>query len=156
MPLNEFIPTWRQALAMGVAFGIGGCILKALNCPADGWTCCKKKAAAKADHKNVLVLLVHLKFKEGGLSQFLEKWTAVANHCREHEPNTLTYELSRSESDKNSVIIYERYIQKEDLAVTHNTSRPFTKLQEFLVETNIVESKSIEFFYESNIGYTSK
>lgn len=59
-------------------------------------------------HKNVYVLVVRLKLKKDGLEQFKQLWSKLADHCRLHEPNTLSYEALTMTDDDTEIMIYER------------------------------------------------
>jgi hypothetical protein len=98
------------------------------------------------------VLMIRLKFKPGGRSRFIHRWSSLAQFVAAKEPNTLTYELAYSKADPElgkrdregraaaccalpssrpsayetgAAFIYERYVAEADLKVTHNSSAPF-------------------------------
>ena len=48
--------------------------------------------------------------------------TPIHSPSRNNEPNTLTYELSFSDTDVNTLIIFERYRSPEDLHEIHEKS----------------------------------
>jgi quinol monooxygenase YgiN len=80
----------------------------------------------KRDSKGVFVLVVRLKLVPGTVEAFKARWAVLAQHCRSsREPNCLSYELIVNEEDKNTVLIYERYVSKEDLTITHNNGEAF-------------------------------
>jgi quinol monooxygenase YgiN len=94
--------------------------------------------------KNVFVLAVHLTIKQGSLELFKERWGVLAAHCRSGaEPNCLSYELCVKEGTQDSaagteLLIYERYVSKADLEVTHNASAPFKAFGKWLNEESMI------------------
>ena len=64
----------------------------------------------------------------GKRAVFLQRWQALANHCLEKEPNTLTYEASLDKNDAETLFIYERYVRESDLTGVHNVSQPFKQV----------------------------
>ena len=94
------------------------------------------------------------------LPRFKDKWGVLAAHCRsEAEPNCLSYELCVKEGTEGSasgveLLIYERYVSKEDLEVTHHASKPFKEFGRWLnEESGIVLAKSKAFWHETNVGH---
>ena len=90
------------------------------------------------------------------MAQFLARWKELADHCYAHEPNTLTYELSISESEADTVIIYERYPTKSELDDPHTKSASFIELNKWMEQADIVDDKEVTSYRESNIGYHVK
>ena len=95
------------------------------------------------------MLAVSLTIKAGSLPLFKERWGVLAAHCRSGaEPNCLSYELCVKEGTEDSaagteLLIYERYVTKADLEVTHNASAPFKAFGKWLnEESGIVLAKS--------------
>ena len=43
------------------------------------------------------------------LKVFKQHWRKLADHCKAHEPETLSYELLESDKISNEILIYERY-----------------------------------------------
>eukprot|EP01147_Barroeca_monosierra_P011050 gene11050-3119_t len=107
-------------------------------------------------HPHAFVFVVRIKFKPGAVGQFVERWASLAHHCREKEPNTLTYELCHDLNDSDTVLIYERYCSKADLTQIHNKSGPFIKLNKWLASANIVLERDVLEFQESNIGFITR
>ena len=106
-------------------------------------------ASDNARATGVFVLAVSLTIKAGSLALFKERWGALAAHCRSGaEPNCLSYELCVKEGTEDSaagteLLIYERYVTKADLEVTHNASAPFKAFGKWLnEESGIVLAKS--------------
>ncbi|EGD72268.1 hypothetical protein PTSG_00289 [Salpingoeca rosetta] len=104
-------------------------------------------------HPHAFVFIVRLKFKPGAVTAFVERWAALASHCRQSEENTLTYELCYDLADEDTVMIYERYCSKADLTNIHNKSAPFARLNRWLASANIVLEREVLEYQESNIGY---
>ena len=106
-------------------------------------------ASDNARATGVFVLAVSLTIKAGSLALFKERWGVLAAHCRSGaEPNCLSYELCVKEGTEDSaagteLLIYERYVTKADLEVTHNASAPFKAFGKWLnEESGIVLAKS--------------
>lgn len=60
-------------------------------------------------HKKAFVLLVHLEFANPADTQaFLEAFAPLAQHCRDFEPNTLTYEAAVDDQTGTKIVIMER------------------------------------------------
>jgi len=70
------------------------------------------------------------------LAQFLARWKELADYCYRSEPHTLTYELSVSESEADTIIIYERYPAKADLNTPHQKSALFLEVL-FTIPTDL-------------------
>ena len=110
----------------------------------------------KSRAKGVFVLAVSVTIKPGTLALFKEKWGVLAAHCRSAaEPNCLSYELCVKEgSNDTEVLIYERYVSKADLEVTHAASAPFKAFGKWLAEeSNILVAKSKATYFETNVGH---
>jgi quinol monooxygenase YgiN len=86
-----------------------------------------QKAPTPAPRK-VHVLLVKLTLREGGLELFKKLWAPLADWCRDHEPNTLSYELMFSTEKPEEVLIHERYVDITDLTTIHHTSAAFKEV----------------------------
>ena len=68
-----------------------------------------RMANAKADHcflgEKVWSLMVKLKFSEEQyLRHFEHLWKPMADHVKEHEPNTVSYELIHSDKDPLEIL----------------------------------------------------
>lgn len=112
-------------------------------------------------HKKVYVLLVQMKLNPamGGAKAFKEAWAALAADVKAREPNCLSYELSESTSDPNSIIIFERYVAQRDLEVTHNEGLVFKAFGKRLGEgelKGLVVSREKTFYVESDVGFMAR
>jgi quinol monooxygenase YgiN len=119
------------------------------------------KACTPGQEKRVFVLLVSMKLNPamGGLQTFKEAWSRLAADVKKREPNCLSYELCAGEEDENSIIIYERYVSKADLTLTHNEGIAFKAFGKRLGEgelKGLVLEKSKEFYVETNVGFMSR
>ena len=109
----------------------------------------------KKSPKGVFVLMIKLKIKEGRTKEWLDHWQILADYCKSHEPNTVSYEASISDKpgEENVVLIYERYVAKKDLTEIHQKSAPFLEFQTKMKDLDIIESKEGSSYYETNVGY---
>jgi quinol monooxygenase YgiN len=112
-------------------------------------------SSAVPSHNGVFVLSVRLKLAAGKVPDFIELWRPLAQHCRAHEPGTLSYECAVSDKEPDVVVIYERYVNKAYLTEVHQKSGPFLGFKAALAESGFVLDKSGESFVESNVGYMS-
>lgn len=69
-----------------------------------------------------------------------------------------SYELCYGEENPNQIQIYERYVCKDDLTVTHHASAAFKKFGATMAEKypGLIMTKERATFFESNVGYMSK
>mmetsp|Transcript_40536 Transcript_40536/g.49164 ORF Transcript_40536/g.49164 Transcript_40536/m.49164 type:complete len:162 (+) Transcript_40536:161-646(+) len=108
-------------------------------------------------HKGVHVLLVELSFEsQQQRDKWAAAWSALATRVYCNEPNCLSYELCVHCDDPTKVIIYERYVSREDLDGPHQVSiRDHKALPS---SDSGVSPTSVKFtnFTESNIGYMIK
>lgn len=59
-----------------------------------------------------------------------EYFPPIANHVRDHEPDTLAYEVLLSDKDPLQVMILERYRDKENAYLqVHKSSQPFLEFR---------------------------
>ena len=130
------------AIAASVATFVVGAVV--------GQTLSKKK-----EPKGVFVLMIRLKVKQGKTKEWLDHWKILADYCKQHEPNTVSYEASISdkEGEDNVILIYERYLAKKDLTDIHQKSAPFLEFQAKMKELDLIESKEGSSYYETNVGY---
>jgi len=99
-------------------------------------------------------LHISLELKSEHVDKFLLKFSELARHVEANEPETLSYEIGRSDQQPNKFIIVERYSKKEFLADPHQTSEPFKKFKEWMnANEEMFVSKEGFSFYEQQIGY---
>lgn len=55
----------------------------------------------------VFCLYIHVKIKPESVDEFKSRWSTLAKHCLEHEPETLSYELCASDQAENEFMIVE-------------------------------------------------
>jgi quinol monooxygenase YgiN len=114
-------------------------------------------AASDAGDGRVFVLVVKLQLRAGGVPLFTELWAPLAAHCRAHEPETLTYELSEGIDEPDMVIIYERYTSRAALETTHNSSAAFKAFGAALAaEPGLVLSRHKASYWESGVGFAGR
>ncbi len=109
----------------------------------------------------VFVLAVSLKLDpaQGGATAWIREFRALAQHCYDAEPRTISYQLCVGEEDPEStILIYERYVTKEDLTGTHHASAPFKALGETIAERypNLILEKTRATYWETEVGYMEK
>jgi len=99
-------------------------------------------------------LHITLELKKEFVDKFLLKFAELARHVEANEPETLSYEIGRSDENENKFIIVERYSKKEHLAEPHQTSEMFKKFKQWMsVNEEMFVSKEGFSFYEQQIGY---
>jgi hypothetical protein len=77
----------------------------------------------------VFCLHITVKIKAECVAEFKERWGKLAEHCREHEPETLSYELCASDQADNEFMIVEvserapatRLAPRLSLSLTHTS-----------------------------------
>ena len=73
-------------------------------------------------------LHITLELKREFVDKFLLKFAELARHVEANEPETLSYEIGRSDENECKFIIVERYSKKEYLANPHQTSEMFKEI----------------------------
>lgn len=129
--------------AAAVAAAAAALIVHVLPCP---WP-------LKSRSKNVYVLAVFLTIKPGTLTLFKERFAPLARRTRStEEPNCLSYELCVNPEDDTDLLIYERYVSKDDLTGPHQSGAEFKAFGKWLnEESGILVSKSRKVYTESEI-----
>jgi quinol monooxygenase YgiN len=90
--------------------------------------------------KKAYVLAVRITLVPGTIGAFTARWAAMAAVCRSSaEPNCLSYEMCVSEEDPNTILIYERYVAREDLSITHRNTAAFKAFGKWLNEESGLE-----------------
>lgn len=84
----------------------------------------------------VFSLLVTLQFQDdASLQFFLQEFAPLAKYVRDHEPDTLAYEVLLSDKDPLQVLVLERYRDKENAYLkVHRSSEPFLNFRPKLTE----------------------
>ena len=99
-------------------------------------------------------LHIALELKKEFVDKFLLKFAELARHVEANEPETLSYEIGRSDENECKFIIVERYSKKEYLAEPHQTSEMFKKFKQWMsANEEMFVSKDGFSFYEQQIGY---
>ena len=158
-----------KAGSSGCVCGKGDCSCKegaaaACKVVGSGSGCSCGKAGCGCEgqqHKKVFVLLVSMKLDpaKGGVEVFKEAWAPLAADVKLREKNCLSYELCEGAEDKNSIIIYERYVARADLDGAHAEGLCFKAFGKRLGEGDLkglVVERSKHFYVETNIGYMTK
>uniref|UniRef100_A0A7S1UNL8 ABM domain-containing protein n=1 Tax=Grammatophora oceanica TaxID=210454 RepID=A0A7S1UNL8_9STRA len=102
-------------------------------------------------------LLVKLRFEEESYKQqFLRDIGPVASYVKQHEPQTLAYEVLLSDSDPLQVLIIERYADKEKAYLEiHKSSEEFLqfrpKLKAMMEEGKV--SMDGHSYIDSQVGF---
>jgi quinol monooxygenase YgiN len=124
----------------------------------------KKMALSSADGTttrngtaSAFSLLVHLKFqKEEYLQQFLTDIAPLAAHVKEHEKDTIAYEVLLSDTDPLSVLILERYTDKENaFERLHRNSQPFLEFRPKLAAMTDARKCSLQgnSYFDAGVGF---
>jgi quinol monooxygenase YgiN len=97
-------------------------------------------------------LIVEVTFKsEADVKTFEAAWRPVAEYCRAHEPNTLSYQMARSDKEPFKIVMLERYKTKKDYLEVHRSSEAFLKFKpQLLALEPVITGHS---YLESSIGY---
>ena len=102
-------------------------------------------------------LLVTLTFQDKeSLQIFLNAFEPLANHVREHEPDTLAYEALLSDKDPLQVLVLERYRDKEIAYLkVHRSSEAFLNFRPKLAEQEKAGKVTISghSYVDSQIGF---
>ena len=89
----------------------------------------------------VFCLYIRVKLKTDAIPEFLERWGKLASHVRANEPETLSYELCRSDQNEDEFMI-ERYPSRAQLEDPHQTSEEFKAFKEWWTSSGVVLEKS--------------
>ena len=153
--LEKISPTTKAGL-LGALGGVALATLAA-HVPALTPSWCRPRAG-----KAVYVLIVEMKLsaERGGVEAFKRAWAVLAADVKAREDRCLTYELSQSVDDPNSISIFERYVDQADLDVTHRAGVAFKEFGRQLSKGGALEglvvSRSMRTFRESGVGYMNK
>ena len=104
----------------------------------------------------VFCLYIRVKLKTDAIPEFLERWGKLASHVRANEPETLSYELCRSDQNEDEFMIVERYPSRAQLEDPHQTSEEFKAFKEWWTSSGVVLEKSGMSCVETGVGYMSK
>ena len=120
-------------------------------------------------------LVITVKFQsEEDLEEWVALWTPLARHCWLHEPQTLCYELARSDREPLQVLVFERcvcsagsqavldagshsgpsrYTNKAALTEIHQKSEPFLEFgRRAKAITSRAEKQGMSYL-ETSLGY---
>lgn len=107
-------------------------------------------------HKSAFVLVITLTMESAAAAtEFLEAWRPLAEYCRAHEPETLTYEAAVCDANAAEVLIYERYTSRAGLTEIHQKAAPFLAFKNHAIHSKIV-AKQGKSYYESDIGFVTR
>jgi quinol monooxygenase YgiN len=110
----------------------------------------------RPQQRHAFVLAVRLRFRSvGERDAWLNVWRPLAEAVKRDEPRTLSFELSISDRDPTSVLVYERYASRSDYVQTHRSTPAFAEFKARsaalpFFETILVEGES---YVESGIGF---
>lgn len=129
---------------MLAAAGLAGAVI--------GWIMARRHEGSMVPRR-VFVLAIRLKFKPGMRSKFLAKWASLAEYCCRAEPRTLSYEACEHRDDPDALLIYERYVEERDLGEVHQQSPLFKAFRADSEVGDMIESRSSDVYFETNVGY---
>ncbi|GIL51689.1 hypothetical protein Vafri_7626 [Volvox africanus] len=110
-----------------------------------------------ASDGKVYVVLVKGKVKEGQAALFEKCFAPLARHVTRNEAGCWSYQLSWSDADPDSFIIFERYVSKAYLEDVHWKSGPFLQLRKDLEEAGVEwVTKDITTYYETGAGFMTR
>ena len=105
-------------------------------------------------------LLVTLNFQDDeSLQVFLKAIEPLANYIREHEPDTLAYEVLLSDKDPLQALLLERYSDKENAFLkVHRSSQQFLDFRPKLAELEKAGKVTISghSYLDSQIGFADR
>ena len=111
----------------------------------------------KQQLSTIFSLLVTLDFQSTDVkNQFLQDIQPVAEHVRNHEPDTLAYKILLSDQDPLKVMIVERYKDKDHAYLgIHKSSVPFLQFRQKLqtLQDNGQVTISGHSYLDSNFGF---
>ena len=70
----------------------------------------------------VFCLYIRVKLKSEMVEEFLQRFGVLAAHVKANEPDTLSYELCRSDQNEDEFMIVERYPSRAQLETPHQQS----------------------------------
>lgn len=109
----------------------------------------------------IFSLLVTLQFADASSkARFFDDISPVAEHCRLHEPDTLSYQIMESDKDPLQVMVVERYRDKDHAYLQiHKSSAPFltfrAKLQAMQTDKKVTVSGH-SYLDHASIGYAQR
>lgn len=105
-------------------------------------------------------LLVTLNFQDdGSLQVFLKAIEPLANYIRDHEPDTLAYEVLLSDKDPLQALLLERYRDKENAFLkVHRSSQQFLDFRPKLAELEKAGKFTLSghSYLDSQIGFADR
>ena len=104
----------------------------------------------------VFCLYIRVKLKSEMIAEFLSRFGALAAHVKANEPDTLSYELCRSDQNKDEFMILERYPSRAELETPHQQSEEFKAFKEWWTSSGCVLEKSGMSCLETGVGYMAK
>lgn len=104
----------------------------------------------------VFCLYIRVKLKPEMVKEFLERWGILAAHVKANEPDTLSYELCRSDQNEDEFMIVERYPSRAQLETPHQQSEEFKAFKEWWTSSGCVLEKSGMSCLETGVGYMAK
>eukprot|EP00884_Botryococcus_braunii_P011811 jgi/Botrbrau1/20630/Bobra.113_1s0055.1 len=106
-------------------------------------------------YRKAFVLVVEITFKSTeDLESFLELWMPFAEYVARNEPGTLAYEAARADTKPNTILIFERYVDKNAFLEVHTNSVKYKELEGACAAKNIgIVSKTGQSYIEEDIGY---
>jgi quinol monooxygenase YgiN len=82
---------------------------------------------------------------------FITIWSPLGDYVKHHEPTTLAFELSIADTDPCMILVYERYVDKEEAFLKiHRSSPAFLKFKE--EQTGIKCHIMGQSYYETGLG----
>lgn len=104
--------------------------------------------------RGAFVLLVNVTFKsEREKEDFVDTFSKYTKYISIYEPTTLSYELVRSDTEENRLLLIERYVNKEAYTDVHKKSLEFLNFRAKLNRMDvIIDGHS---YFETNIGFVS-
>ena len=94
-------------------------------------------------------LYIRVKLKPEFIPEFLLRWGVLAAHVKANEPDTLSYELCRSDQNEDEFMIVEIYPSRAELETPHQQSEWWPNLH--ISSGGTLSAHNAVFLTESDI-----
>ncbi|KAJ8099817.1 hypothetical protein POJ06DRAFT_117179 [Lipomyces tetrasporus] len=105
---------------------------------------------------DVFLLQVYFVVKPGTREKVLSYMNEIAKDVWEKEDGCFSYYYAKSIDNPDKFMIFERYVDRPALEVTHRTGAKFLEMFKRLDDEDLVVSKFIYNCYESGVGFLAR
>eukprot|EP00879_Flechtneria_rotunda_P030652 GHRR01033315.1.p1 GENE.GHRR01033315.1~~GHRR01033315.1.p1 ORF type:complete len:106 (+),score=43.40 GHRR01033315.1:353-670(+) len=100
------------------------------------------------------VLAVNLHFpSEDAKQQFIDIWQPLAEYVKISEPTTLAFVLLEADTNPCHLMVYERYLSRDDYLSIHRASSAFLQFKAAMVQLPFEVKVEGQSFVEQNVGF---